>query len=164
MRCILNPFNIFKASIEKLLDNNIKSKREREKELNAIKNDEDQTKQNKSLENNNPINSQKNKENINNNNRDETLIKNSTENDYMNNYIKSTLEIKHQYTNLEMKEIENIVSFLQKILLLRDLNTPYQAKGDFYQSISSEISKKYQLDLFRCQLLIGEYYIKDKQY
>ena len=163
MRCILNPFNIFKASIEKLLDNNIKSKREREKELNAAKNDEDQTKQNKSLENNNPINSQKNNENIN-NNRDETLIKNSTENDYMNNYIKSTLEIKHQYTNLEMKEIENIVSFLQKILLLRDLNTPYQAKGDFYQSISSEISKKYQLDLFRCQLLIGEYYIKDKQY
>ena len=162
MRCILNPFNIFKASIEKLLDNNIKSKREREKELNAAKNDEDQTKQNKSLENNNPINSQKNNENI--NNRDETLIKNSTENDYMNNYIKSTLEIKHQYTNLEMKEIENIVSFLQKILLLRDLNTPYQAKGDFYQSISSEISKKYQLDLFRCQLLIGEYYIKDKQY
>ena len=162
MRCILNPFNIFKASIEKLLDNNIKSKREREKELNEAKNDEDQTKQNKSLENNNPINSQKNNENI--NNRDETLIKNSTENDYMNNYIKSTLEIKHQYTNLEMKEIENIVSFLQKILLLRDLNTPYQAKGDFYQSISSEISKKYQLDLFRCQLLIGEYYIKDKQY
>ena len=162
MRCILNPFNIFKASIEKLLDNNIKSKREREKELNAAKNEEDQTKQNKSLENNNPINSQKNNENI--NNRDETLIKNSTENDYMNNYIKSTLEIKHQYTNLEMKEIENIVSFLQKILLLRDLNTPYQAKGDFYQSISSEISKKYQLDLFRCQLLIGEYYIKDKQY
>ena len=162
MRCILNPFNIFKASIEKLLDNNIKREREREKELNAAKNEEDQTKQNKSLENNNPINSQKNNENI--NNRDETLIKNSTENDYMNNYIKSTLEIKHQYTNLEMKEIENIVSFLQKILLLRDLNTPYQAKGDFYQSISSEISKKYQLDLFRCQLLIGEYYIKDKQY
>ena len=163
MRCLLNPFNIFKASIEKLLDNNIKSKREKEKEFNSIKNGDVQIKQKKSLENNNPINSQKYNETINNDIKGKES-KNVAQNDYMNNYIKSTLEVKHQYTNLEMKEIENIVSFLQKILLLRDANTPYQAKGDFYQSISSEISKKYQLDLFHCQLLIGEYYIKDKQY
>ena len=170
MRCILNPFKIFKANIEKLLDNNIKSKREREKGFIEAKRDDVQIKQKNSLENdNNRINSQKNY-NININKdkepktKSENTIKDLAKDKYMNNYLKPTSEEEHQYTNLEMKEIENIISFLQKILLLRDMNTPYQTKADFYQSISSEISKKYQLDLFRCQLLIGEYFIKDKQY
>ena len=140
MRCILNPLKVFKANLEKLLDNNIQAK------------DDDYLIRHKLLNENNIINKGENKNGL-------MSIKN-----YMLNYFKVTSKSEHQYTNKEMKEIENIVNFLEKILLLRDTNTSYQAKGDFYQSISSEISKKYELDLFRCQLLIAEYYIKDKEY
>ena len=166
MRCILNPFKTFKASIEKLLDNNVKSKKQREKEFQFIKKDDN-------------IFNKKNPYEINSNQDfDNNLISYEAYHTkmkkrlsitekvymYMHNYINSTTDVKYEYTNLEMKEIENIINFLQKILLLRDTNTSYQAKADFYQSISSEISKKYQLDLFRCQLLIAEYYINDKKY
>ena len=139
IRCILNPLKVFKANIEKLLDNNIQSK-----------NDDYLIKQ-KILNENDLLNNQENQQIM--------SIK-----DYMFNYFNLVSKVDFQYTNKEMKEIENIVSFLEKILLLRDKNTSYQAKADFYQSISSEISKKYELDLFRCQLLIAEYYIKDNLY
>ena len=161
MRCILNPFKIFKASIEKLLDNDIKNKKDqiKDKEYFDKRQYENQSQQKiNSLENDKSINYQQIKY------KTEKQKIDMIKKDYMRNYLKSRFEVKHQYTNLEMKEIEKIISFLQKILLLRDTNTPYQARADFYQSISSEISKKYQLDLFKCQLLIGEYYIKDKQY
>ena len=162
MRCILNPFKIFKASLEKLLDINIKN--------NNAKNEFNNHRKKRNSSNNfnnvniNEINNINNK----NNNKDSHEVKEEKKDVkkiyYMDNYLKTTSEVKHQYTNIEMKNIEKIISFLQKILLLRDINTPYQAKAEFYQSISSEISKNYQLDLFRCQLLISEYYIKDKQY
>ena len=157
MRCILNPFRTFKASIEKLIDNNVRNKNENENGLKIIDKDEYKMKDKKDENNIN---------NLNNNiyNTQECAINNSSSNNYVNKYVKSTLEAGHQYTNLEMKDIENIISFLQKILLLRDIKTPYQLKAEFYQSISSEISKKYQLDLFRCQLILVEYYIRDKQY
>ena len=156
MRCILNPFLGFRENIEKLLDNKNKDNDEEEqivkKKTFSEKN---------SLRENFHNNYEKQKKNQNKNEMQN--INEIKKNEYMNNFIKLTSEIE-QYTNLEMKEIEKIINFLQKILLLRDENTPYQAKADFYQSISSEISKKYQLDLFKCQLLIGEYYIKDKKY
>ena len=139
IRCILNPLKVFKANIEKLLDNNMQTKDEDYLIKQKLLNEED------SLDN---------KENP----------KNMSIKDYMFNYFNIVSKVDYQYTNKEMKEIENIVSFLEKILLLRDKKTSYQAKADFYQSISSEISKTYELDLFRCQLLIVEYYIKDKQY
>ena len=139
IRCILNPLKVFKANIEKLLDNNMQSK------------DDDHLIKQQELNENDLLNNQENQKAI--------SIK-----DYMFNYFKLVSKVDFQYTNIEMKEIENIVSFLEKILLLRDKNTSYQAKADFYQSISSEISKKYELDLFRCQLLIAEYYIKDNLY
>ena len=166
MRCILNPFKTFKASIEKLLDNNVKTKKQREKEFQFIKKDDNIF--NKKY----PYNNNHNQDidnNLINYEAYHTKVKKRqsiTERVYMymHNYINLTSEVKYEYTNLEMKEIENIISFLQKILLLRDTNTSYQVKAEFYQSISSEISKKYQLDLFRCQLLIAEYYINDKKY
>ena len=170
IRCILNPFNTFKTSIEELLDNTNKKKAEEEKKIakkkslsekkNSLKNmggyyegDEG------GLEKKSSMDERKNSEK----NKNEE-INNSTNNENINNFIKITSELTKEYTNYEMKEIEDIICFLQKVLLLRDENTPYQAKADFYQSISSEISKKYQLDLFKCQILIGEYYIKDRKY
>ena len=167
MRCILNPFRVYKFSIEKLLENDIKN--QKEKESNIYRNSPEEMNRNNLMENIDSISNKKNNNNKSNketflNNNEDKELKNKPENNYMNNYIKSTSEVEHQYTNLEMKEIEKIISFLQKILLLKDKTTPYQAKADFYQSISSEISKKYQLDLFHCQLLICEYYIKDKLY
>lgn len=170
MRCILNPIRTFKTSLGQLLDEQSKNHSDDEihknimpetenknsTEINALKKLRQQEKYN------NNENQIKNTD-LNNINKKEKN-KDITKNKYINNFIKITSEIEKQYTNLEMKEIENIICFLQKILLLRDDNTPYQAKAEFYQSISSEISKKYQLDLFKCQILIGEYYIKDRQY
>ena len=168
MRCILNPFSIFKSSIERLLDIRNKSKKDEEEEVLVRKNCNIENEKNNNFNFNNfsqkkTFSISENKGDMNKDNSNEKKI-DTTKKEYMKNFIKITSEIEHQYTNLEMKEIENIIVFLQKILLLRDENTPYQAKADFYQSISSEISKKYQLDLFKCQILIGEYYIKDKQY
>ena len=170
MRCILNPFSTFKTSIERLLDNRNKSKKEEEEVLVRkncyIENEKNNNFNNINFNNFGPKKTftiSENKGDMNKENSNEKKI-DTTKKEYMKNFIKITSEIERQYTNLEMKEIENIIVFLQKILLLRDENTPYQAKADFYQSISSEISKKYQLDLFKCQILIGEYYIKDKQY
>ena len=167
MRCILNPFRVYKFSIEKLLSNDFKN--QKEKEFNINQKSPEQINQNNILQNIGTFNYQSYNNNISNKEKDfnkneEKEIKNIPQNNYKNNYIKSTSEVEYQYTNLEMKEIEKIISFLQKILLLKDKTTPYQAKADFYQSISSEISNKYQLDLFHCQLLICEYYIKDKRY
>ena len=68
------------------------------------------------------------------------------------------------YTNLEMKEIENIIFFLQKILLIRNNATPYQKRAEFYQSISSEIPKELTLKIFSCQIIISYYYIQNKNY
>jgi energy-coupling factor transporter transmembrane protein EcfT len=165
MRCILNPFSTFKSSIESLLDMRNKSKKE--EEIIVKKNNEDEKDKKMNLKNNfyNEFGQMKSSKYLE-HKKDMNKIdpKFDMTKKYMKNFMKMTSEIEAQYTNLEMKEIENIIIFLQKILLLRDENTPYQAKADFYQSISSEISKKYQFDLFKCQILIGEYYIKDKQY
>jgi len=167
MRCMLSPFSTFKTSIEVLLENNNNKKKIEEEEIVKKYNHSEKDKNNPlrtslrtSIHNHKNYNENQNKTNKNINLKKKDIAKK----EYMNNFIKITSDIESQYTNLEMKEIENIIQFLQKILLLRDENTPYQAKADFYQSISSEISKKYQLDLFKCQILIGEYYIKDKQY
>ena len=167
MRCILNPFNTFKTSIEQLLDNKNKNKKEEEQQIIKKLTFSEKDKKNTLLRKN-ALKSSRNDENdyqkINPNEIKNININEIFKKEYLNNFIKINSEVDKEYTNLEMKEIENIINFLQKILLLRDENTPYQAKADFYQSISSEISKNYQLDLFKCQLLIGEYYIKDKQY
>ena len=171
MRCILNPFKIFKANIEKLIDNNVKGLKVIEKEQNNVQKNLIQIKQRNIFGNDNFHKNDEKGDNINNNtdsnyNINEKQMKIKSDDDYNNviNIFKQNSEIEHEYTNIEMKEIENIITFLEKILLLRDPGTPYQIKADFYQSISSEISKKYQLDLFHCQLQIVEYYIKDKQY
>ena len=169
MRCILNPFSTFKTSIEILLENNHKNKSEEEEISKKPNYFEKETKLSTTKTTNiRDLITFKDNDDKKNQNKSDMNIKMKTKDkakkEYMNNFIKITSEIESQYTNLEMKDIENIIKFLQKILLLRDENTPYQAKADFYQSISSEISKKYQLDLFKCQILIGEYYIKDKQY
>lgn len=166
MRCILNPIRTYKTSLGQLLDEQTKSHSDDEMHKNIMTEIENkhltETHTLKKQEKYNKSQTQIKNTDINSNNKKEK--NKETKNEYVNNFIKLTSEIEKQYTNLEMKEIENIICFLQKILLLRDANTPYQAKADFYQSISSEISKKYQLDLFKCQILIGEYYIKDKQY
>ena len=167
MRCILNPFNTFKASIEQLLDNKNKNKKEEEKQIIKKMTFSEKDRKNTLLRKNAIKSRRKGENDYQKDNPNE--IKNININEmfkkeYLDNFIKINSEADKEYTNTEMKEIENIINFLQKILLLRDENTPYQAKADFYQSISSEISKNYQLDLFKCQLLIGEYYIKDKQY
>ena len=174
MRCLLNPFNTFRGSIEGLLDNKNKNKGEEEQIVKKATFSEKDKKNSFNKKNNLRTSMRMQNETSQLKNNNQNQIKNMeinnindadiTKKEYMNTFIKITSEIDRQYTNLEMKEIENIITFLQKILLLRDENTPYQAKADFYQSISSEISKKYQLDLFKCQILIGEYYIKDKQY
>ena len=161
LRCILNPFNTYKTSIEELLDNTNKKNEEDEEKIvkkKTLSEKKTTLKNGVGSSNENNLSQRKNSE-VNNTKKNDI-----TNREYMNNFIKITSQIERQYTNYEMKEIENIISFLQKVLLLRDENTPYQAKADFYQSISSEISKKYQLDLFKCQILIGEYYIKDRKY
>ena len=61
MRCILNPFKIFKASIEKLLDNDIKNKKDqiKDKEYFDKRQYENQSQQKiNSLENDKSINYQ----------------------------------------------------------------------------------------------------------
>ena len=68
------------------------------------------------------------------------------------------------YTNSELKEIQNIINFLQKILLIRNNSTPYQKRAEFYQSISSEIPKELTLKIFSCQIIIGYYYIQNNNY
>ena len=165
MRCILNPFSTFKNSIESLLDMRNKNKKDEEIIIRKNKMNEIDQKMNSKRNNFNESGQIRNFNNMDNtNDMNKRDPKFDMTKKYMKNFMKITAEVEHQYTNLEMKEIENIIIFLQKILLLRDENTPYQAKAEFYQSISSEISKQYQLDLFKCQILIGEYYIKDKQY
>jgi hypothetical protein len=72
--------------------------------------------------------------------------------------------LSNQYTNLEMKELENVISFLQKILLIRDPKIPFQQKTEFYQSISNEIPQNLKFELYKCQIIIAELYIKDKKY
>ena len=171
MRCILNPFNTFKISIQRLLDNNNNNKKSDEDEETIVKKPSFSEKEGKFRFKKNQFKSNihSEEEQLKNNNINTEANKNLStidinKKEFMNYFIKLTSDVDSEYTNLEMKDIENIINFLQKILLLRDQKTPYQAKADFYQSISSEISQKYQLDLFKCQILIGEYYIKDKQY
>ncbi len=72
--------------------------------------------------------------------------------------------LSNQYTNLEMKELENVISFLQKILLIRNPKIPFQQKTEFYQSISNEIPQNLKFELYKCQIIIAELYIKDKKY
>ena len=69
-----------------------------------------------------------------------------------------------EYTNNEIKEIEGVVIFLKKILLLNNTDTPFQRKAEFYQSIAAEIPKDLELDLFKCQIIVGSCYLKVKQY
>ena len=170
MRCILNPVRIFKLNLENLLDNINKKKKDEDEDDSIKKNDVEKERNNSMrLNTSDDFGKQRNyKEkkfkNTNKSHNKNEKKKDIAKNEYMKNFIKVSSEIERIYTNFEMKEIENIICFLQKILLLRDENAPYQAKAEFYQSISSEISKKYQLDLFKCQILIGKYYIRDKQY
>ena len=72
--------------------------------------------------------------------------------------------LSNQYTNLEMKELENVISFLQKILLIRNPKIPFQQKIEFYQSISNEIPQNLKLELYKCQIIIAQLYIKDKKF
>lgn len=69
-----------------------------------------------------------------------------------------------EYTNNEIKEIEGVVIFLKKILHLNNTDTPFQRKAEFYQSIAAEIPKDLELDLFKCQIIVGSCYLKVKQF
>lgn len=68
------------------------------------------------------------------------------------------------YTNQEIKEIESVIIFLKKILHLNNSDTPFTRKAEFYKSIASEIPKNLEIDLFKCQIIVGSCYLKVKQY
>ena len=68
------------------------------------------------------------------------------------------------YTNNEIKQIEQVILFLKKIIFLNNKNTSVQKRIEFYQSIASEIPKDLELDLFKCQTIIGSCFIKNYKY
>lgn len=68
------------------------------------------------------------------------------------------------YTSQEIKEIESVIIFLRKILHLNNSDTPFTRKAEFYKSIASEIPKNLEIDLFKCQIIVGSCYLKVKQY
>ena len=133
---ILNPINQFKKNIENLIEQ-------------FSKNDNIQFKNNT----NNTC--------INNENTINTLSKVSRIKSIIKNIISKSFT---HYTNYEIKEIENEISFFQKILLTKNKSTPYQNKAEFYESISSEIPKELTLEIFNCQIIIGNNYIQNKNY